>query len=253
MKLGLVGLALCAVTACSQSFEPETTEDQAAAIYGGTDSTRQSVVGFVTASGASDATVYCSGTVIKQSGTQAWVVTAGHCGVTSGSAGDWILVRSTSDRYFQVASSVVHPDFKGVGSYDTKHDIQVAKVSVTDGSTLKTLALTGTDDDVSLSADITLVGWGVTDRLDIAGFWSREGRHKLDTNVRLYDSNTISWNNTTSAGTCYGDSGGAVIRNERLVGVISGERVTTAACGGLGYGVGLRMKSVRDWVLDQLN
>ncbi|RLN49494.1 hypothetical protein BBJ28_00011123 [Nothophytophthora sp. Chile5] len=196
-------------------------------------------------------TTYCGGTLIASQ----YVLTAGHCVKTDGttmyaSIGSAYGSGTEEGEQIKVAEGYVHPMYnKSTHLYD----VGVLKLeTAASESTLALCAADGSDETVGTVA--TVRGWGLTEN-------GSESETLQEVNVAIIsnaDCNKMYENRITDgmicAGdgngkdSCNGDSGGPLMANDVLVGLVSwgGE------CG-VDAGVYTRVSFVQDYINDILN
>ncbi|CAI5706958.1 unnamed protein product [Peronospora farinosa] len=194
---------------------------------------------------------YCGGTLIASQ----YVVTAGHCVMTDGttmyaSIGSAFGSGSSDGQQIQVIKGYRHPLYNTSAH---RYDIGVLKLERgVPTKTIELCAADGTDNEVGQIA--TVGGWGLTEN-GSQSLLLKKVDVRIISNVECNKqySNRITKDMLCAGGgngkdSCSGDSGGPLIANNVLVGIVSwGGRC------GLTAGVYTRVSYVQDYINDILS
>ena len=187
-------------------------------VGGAPDTQRDAVVAVVDAKTAAT----CSGTVVAAT----LVVTAAHCvyGVEPGDLR--VIVGSdvtapSAGRTFAVSATATYPTYRGESEgISGGVDLAILRLANPVSVTPISVDLTTTDSDFQ-GALVTLVGYGASDGTDNSGVGARRS---VVLPVEGVCSRLLTIGGA-DANACLGDSGGAVLLQGRLVGVISGGKL----------------------------
>ncbi len=236
--IGFVSVSgLVSAAGCGSTIDATSAEESI--VNGSTDTTHLGVVKLLNARGE----YRCTGTVVKRDGAKqlAWIVTSATC-AGAVSKVDLVTTAGATSRT-DIIRTHIHSN-----PSDTGQDVAVLVANGAPTTTAIVLLPTSTDDDIGALRSITLVGFGVSVRGDAT---TDEVRRFANKTVLTAGSKTFNWTQAPGTGAaCDGDLGGAVIRNSKLVGVITGG----AGCAGLGQqGLAQRLKFTRAFIDDKLN
>lgn len=227
-----LGLA-CSLLACSSEapVDDERVAEQTAPIVNGSpDTTHQAVVAVIMNGGA------CSGTIVDVIGSNAYVLTAGHC--VDGATPQVVLQGNDYNGnpiQYPVVDWLQHPNYN-----PPFYDFAMLRVTGAGPSTPKIAAITPAEDNLVAGNQVDIVGYGQTEN----------GNNSVRRHVTLPLAQVTSlllYYNQQNSGMCFGDSGGGDIRQvggqDRVVGVNQG--VETANCIG-GFSDSGRVSAVTD-------
>lgn len=254
-RLWTLGMGATAIgIGCSSSQVAPSQEAEAAStgerIIGGEADTRYPAVVSVEGS--------CSGTIIQVDASSGigWVLTAAHCFAASDKS-TYVLsgsdVTKPSLVYHLGDYLLRHPRYdESVGS---SYDLALVRIVGADASTPFIPLVTASEDALSTGHAITVVGFGRTVvAAKDAGVSSSPIRKSIARTVTALSENHIGHSND-GGGSCYGDSGGAVVAMQgggpRLVGVNSYVKANSGQvnCGPTNTSYAVRVTTpVRDWV-----
>ena len=210
-------LASLFLTACAPgSGAPQdgpVASSESAIRNGTTDSTHKAVVAVL-----SDNTE-CSGTIVKVSGTTAYVLTAGHC-----CASDVLpSIATTADDYSAMTASntfnIVQSSIKQDPNYNSNahtHDFCMFQFTSQSPSSLQVIPVVTGSDGLQAGSTVTFVGYGVTGYNGTTPIENSKRRQKSgpltapDANF-LYYNEASTGADAVNGGPCEGDSGGPAL------------------------------------------
>lgn len=254
ITLGLLSSALLAssaLVACTaESDPPEVDEpielEAEEQIIGGTvDTTTDAVVQVLQVYSNGQIASTCTGTVIAQSGSYAYVLTAAHCTNMNRVA----VVDDLNECFsaggcdlYSIDQQAAHPNYNG-NNVGAGYDFRMLRV-VKGGANLSVIPIPSGSDGLSTGASIRLVGFGITS----ANNGDNSQRRTVDVNVNQLSSTLIRYSQTNGKGACSGDSGGPALFNNTVVGVTSfGDQNCTQ------FGASGRVSLVSNWITGFIN
>ncbi|HVX96864.1 MAG TPA: trypsin-like serine protease [Polyangia bacterium] len=241
---------------------PGGARGETSAILGGSvDTTHPAVMASFQSTGVSTGFA-CSGSVIAQVGSAAFLLTAAHCVVahdamqnvikpvtvvspsvlTVLSGSDWQASYSTGPRY-GVTAVFVAPEYDGA----TASPSDLAIIRFAPGSTLPLIPiLEPANDTLAVGSNVTLVGYGQTE-----GSATNSVRRTVDRTISILTRESLTYDQIDHKGQCYGDSGGPALFQTsggvRVAGVISyGTSLPETDC--LLQGTSVRVSSLASFI-----
>lgn len=238
----------CSSTHVAPSEENTPAQTKSPIIGGQADNAHPAVVSF---------NEVCGGTIIRvdpPSGT-GWVLTAAHC-LPGAKASGYVLqgtdLRAASIRYFGINYVFKDPRYNSV---ESPYDLALARIVGVDATTPVLPLVSANEDTLAVGSPVTIVGYGrtVVGAKD-AGAETSPIRKSIGRQVTQLTATHVVHSND-GGGSCYGDSGGAVVAtlagSQRLVGVnsyVSSPR-GPVDCGPSNSGYAVRVTTaVREWV-----
>ncbi|RLN90063.1 hypothetical protein BBJ28_00015243 [Nothophytophthora sp. Chile5] len=237
-------------TSASEQSDGLTTNEEER-IYGGSEADASLYPYIVSLREEAGGTTYCGGTLISSQ----YILTAGHCVKTDGttmyaSVGSAYGSGTAEGEQIKVAEGYVHPMYNKSAHL---YDVGMLKLeTAASESTLALCAADGSDETVGTVA--TVRGWGLTENgsesetlqeVNVAIISNADCNKEYDD--RITDG-MICAGDGNGKDSCNGDSGGPLMANDVLVGLVSwgGE------CG-VNAGVYTRVSFVLDYINDILN
>ncbi|RLN90061.1 hypothetical protein BBJ28_00015241 [Nothophytophthora sp. Chile5] len=252
MTQGYTFSASMASTGSASSQSDGLTTNEEDRIYGGSEADASLFPYIVSLrEGEAGGTTYCGGTLIASQ----YILTAGHCVKTDGttmyaSIGSAYGSGTAEGEQIKVAEGYVHPMYNKSAHL---YDVGMLKLeTAASESTLALCAADGSDETVGTVA--TVRGWGLTENgsesetlqeVNVAIISNADCNKEYDD--RITDG-MICAGDGNGKDSCNGDSGGPLMANDVLVGLVSwgGE------CG-VNAGVYTRVSFVLDYINDILN
>jgi secreted trypsin-like serine protease len=199
----------------------------------------------------------CTGTNIRTEGGRGFLLTAAHCvtidvpgsGVIPIDPDRFVVVTGDdvgeSEEFFPAEEIAIAPGYDGSVPVD---DIAIVRYFFGNDAAPPTIApLTPNEDDLAISDDLLLVGYGQTDEGDF-----NTERRQVTREIGDLDAELIAFSQADGRGACFGDSGGP-----GLVAAGSQERVGLVISTGFGssnipcidgFTIGVRVSAYADFI-----
>jgi len=239
---------LCACYAAPDADAPEEVGVARDAIIAGAPDTRYEAVVALTVTG--DGTQRCTGTIVKRDGRTATVLTAAHCFAGPATSVTIAVGRDvTSARTFTTNRWELYPT-NGAALYDESHDLAIVRFDTATAVPVAPMATPASYASFGPGATFTAVGYGLT-TMPTGGPITPDQVSRRSA-LPLVLSEIVRTRLVTSSSTgstCFGDSGGALLDGDRLVGINAA--VSRCGAGEKNYAVGFFAPEIAAWLREK--